>query len=308
MSDGTDTAGERRVWSLEYLRVAAAFAVVWFHHVAVPFRWIGPAGLAVFLLISFSLLARAATDLSPAAFAATRARRILLPWLFWSAVYLALGLLREWHSGVPQIQPWMLATGFSLHLWYLSYLFVFSVLVYTVRWCFPAADGFVGAGLCALLGLLLFLANGVLLSGAVPYDQWLSALPTTLLGCVLGRIALVHSTAKRRALVAALLAGAAVVSFLRLVVPGRQGFDAFQVLFGLAAFCVVGGLPLPPVAAVRVLAPLTLGIYVVHPLVMEVVVRMPGGLSAPFRAVLVFFASALLVYGLRRIGPMRGLV
>ena len=308
MPDGTDTAGERRIWALEYLRIAAAFSVVWFHHGSVPFRWIGPAGLAVFLLISFSLLARAATDLSPAAFAATRARRILLPWLFWSAVYLAFALLREWHSGAPQIQPWMLVTGFSLHLWYLPYLFVFSVLVYAVRWRFPAVDGFVGGGLCALLGLVLFLANGALLSGVVPYDQWLSALPTTLLGCVLGRIALVDSAAKRRSLVLALLAGAAAVSFLRLFVPGRQGLDAFQVLFGLAAFCAVGALPLPPSAAVRVLAPLTLGIYVVHPLVMDLVSRVSGGLSTPLRAVLVFFASALLVHGLRRVSPLRGVV
>lgn len=292
-------ARDGRVWSYEYLRVAAAFSVVLYHQKG-PCYWLGVAGLSLFLLISFSLLAGSKTDAPLGAFAASRARRVLLPWVFWSAVYLAMNLLRQWRHGTPFFEPWMVPAGFSLHLWYLPFLFTASVVVYAVRQRCPAVDRPAGVGVCAALGLAVFVANAVLLPTVIPVHQWLTAAPSTLFGQALGRIGLGRAARPRWAATAALLAATAAVCAVRFFIPGRQALDAVMLLLGLALFSAAGAVRLPDTAAVRLLAPLTMGIYVVHPLVMDMFVRAAGASNTLLRVSLVFAASAALVYCMRK--------
>ncbi len=308
MRDGNTSLSDGRMWSFEYLRILAAFGIVWFHNGAAPLHWLGLAGLPVFLLISFSLLARTVPDAPLAVFATARARRVLLPWLFWSAVYLVLGLLRQWRHGTPFFEPWMVLTGFSLHLWYLPYLFAVSAVLYWVRLMSPAADGPAGVAVCAALAMAILTANAVWLSGMPPFDQWLTAVPMTLFGHALGRIALIHVDQTRRSAVAAVLAMVTAACAARLFIPGGYGQDAVVAWLGLTLFVAVGALPLPASAAVRLLAPLTLGIYLIHPLVMDMFSRLIGESGSPLRVVLVFCASAAVVNGMKKLPMMRRVV
>ena len=61
-------------------------------------------------------------------------------------------------------------------------------------------------------------------------------------------------------------------------------------------------------AAVRLLSPLTLGIYLIHPLIVDMLSRLIGESGSPFRVVLVFAASAAAVYGMKKIPILRSVV
>lgn len=308
MQDNNINPPTSRIWALEYLRILAAFGIVWFHNSAVPLHWLGLSGLWVFLLISFMLLSRTAPNEPFAAFAAAKARRVMVPWVFWSALYLLFGLGRFWRHGTPFYEEWMLLTGFSLHLWYLPYLFGAAVALYFVRRSNAAIDGPAGVLFLVTVALAMLAANGVWHPDTPPFAQWMTAVPVTLLGYALGRIALVRDARFRRAAVMVLAVCVTVVCIARLFIPGRHGQDGVTVLLGFGAFVAAGALPLPPTAAVRMLSPLTLGIYLIHPLVMDMFSRLVGESASLLRVVMVFAVCAVVVYGMKKIPIMRGVV
>jgi peptidoglycan/LPS O-acetylase OafA/YrhL len=297
-----------RVWSFEYLRILAAFAVVWFHAGARPFHWPAASGVYVFLLISLVLLAWPPPKKPLAAFASGKFRRVMVPWMFWSLLYLLLGLARSWRHGTPFYEPWMLWTGFSLHLWFLPYLFCASVALYWMRQGRPFFDGPTGFASLAAVGLVLLAANGVLRPETPPLSQWMVAVPVTLLGFALGRIMLVRDVLSRRLAVFALFAGVFAVCIARICIPGLHTNDDTMVLCGFGAFVALAWLPLPPSAAVGALAPLTLGIYLMHPFGKVMLDSLLGESSSPLRVVMIFSACALAVYVLRKIPFMREVV
>jgi peptidoglycan/LPS O-acetylase OafA/YrhL len=129
-----------------------------------------------------------------------------------------------------------------------------------------------------------------------------------LLGFALGRIALVPEGRGRRAAATALVVCVIAVCIARLFIPGRYSQDGVTVLAGLVAFIIAGALPLPPSGAVRLLSPLTFGIYLVHPFVIALFVSGFGESGSLFRVFSVFAASAVMVYGMGRIPVLRRVV
>ena len=111
---------------LDYLRLIAAFGIVWFHAAAPGYR-IAYAGLPVFLVL-LALPSRMGM--------ADRARRLLLPFLIWSAVY---ALFRAWNAaeqGQALFEWWkprMFLTGTSIHLWFLPFAFLVALVAPALR-------------------------------------------------------------------------------------------------------------------------------------------------------------------------------
>lgn len=98
-----------------------------------------------------------------------RARRLLWPWLVWSAIFgLALVL---WHRGWPGWpQNWALwFVGPSLHLWFLPFAFACAVLVHAVERPLPKSL------LCSLLLVVSALISVVCFDALhlkAPFGQW----------------------------------------------------------------------------------------------------------------------------------------
>lgn len=128
--------------AVDIARLVAAAAVVWIHvtsceasraslplcRFAVPFF----TAAAVYFILH-----RAADRRLPAfaPYLAQRAQRLYLPFLLWSAFYLALRISKHAavHDGSPIVfSPAMLLTGSTHHLWFLPFAAVVSVFVYSL--------------------------------------------------------------------------------------------------------------------------------------------------------------------------------
>lgn len=111
---------------VDYCRLIAAFGIVWFHTGA-PGYLLAYAGLPFFLVL-LALPSRLGM--------ADRARRLLLPFLIWSAIY---ALFRAWNAAehgqalFGWWKPWMVLTGASIHLWFLPFAFLVALVAPALR-------------------------------------------------------------------------------------------------------------------------------------------------------------------------------
>jgi fucose 4-O-acetylase-like acetyltransferase len=280
--------------TLDYARLAAALGIVLFHAQA-PGAAIGYAGLPFFLIAAMALALPGAAARPFAGHAAARARRLLVPWLVWSALYLALDLFLALHGRRPEgpvLAPWMLTAGPSLHLWFLPYAFVTGLAAPPLA---RLAAGPATPGRLALTGLLsaaALLALGLDQPGGlpVPFAQWAYGAPATLLGAALGVAALGAGAAE------GLLAGAAAAGAV-LAGAAALGWTAglLQLAIALAAFLACRALVLPRTAASAAAARLSLTVYLAHPAVETLVQHITGWPDGDLRLALAMAAGALLL-------------
>lgn len=253
--------------AVDIARFAGAIGIVWFHEHA-PYAWLGYAALPMF--VAFLLYFALATS-DRAGSERRRGTRLLLPWVAWSVIYGAAKVADALVSGAPlasEFDYWMLLTGSKIHLWFLPFAF------------------FAGWGLIALLPLvrrhcsftllwLLFAAVQVGLfflltefSFGRPFYQWLFAVPAVFLGLMLyladgDRVRLLS------------VAGAAAVACW-LATSFGWPHAAVQTLIAAAVCAAVLMLPLAASPFTDLLARISLGIYLVHPLVSALLQRVPG--------------------------------
>jgi fucose 4-O-acetylase-like acetyltransferase len=245
-------------------------------------------------------------------FLRTKVSRLLLPWLLWSVIYLAMVFLERLRHGEPLTKGfslWMLVGGTYHHLWFVPFALAGALLMAAVQPATRALSHGAVIGGALLTGAALALLNAQLLApGTIewPVLQWLFALPALPLGFALGRTMLAADRAS--SLRVAWLSVAVGLTCLGLGLGQEMGLLGWGVpelvrryavsmaLVGLA--CVWPGVP-DPVS--QRLTPLLLGVYLVHPLIVRVYLslHLPVLPTAVFAA-LVFSASALLVAALQR--------
>jgi hypothetical protein len=121
-------SSNNRNYNLEILRIISCFGIVLSHgNSAIWAREFGNISLIIFVFIAFYFL-------SPqkyySSFISKRANRLLIPWLFWFFVYGLLHIIKG-TSFLPVTGNMFSAVlnGTRMHLWYLPFLFITSVII-----------------------------------------------------------------------------------------------------------------------------------------------------------------------------------
>lgn len=134
-SDASVQAHAGRLPWLDVLRVLAIGDIVALH-TSVPYpRPFAGIGLPVFLFCTIALAAKRVPPHPWRVNLAKRTRRLLIPWLLWSAFYGLVNTFRAWRSGNPRfgdlLDPsWsMLWMGTEIVLWYLPFAFLAEIIV-----------------------------------------------------------------------------------------------------------------------------------------------------------------------------------
>lgn len=303
---GDAAAGSGRIWLLDTLRVVAMFEIVSWH--AAGYRVLGLGiGLPLFLLILTSLAAREPSREPLGAYARRRATRLLIPWVFWSAVYGVAGVaaaVAEGTSVAAEFELPMLLYGPETHLWYLPFAWAAGI---AVRFLSKVLDRRGPLGAVAVgtgLGILCIASSMEFVRQfhpGRPFLQWWFALPSIPLGLAIGRAA--RETAMARRLVSMTIVAAALTAMWAMS-SEFEGAAQMPIRYAVVGSLVGLAFALPRTrrAPLRRVGELTLGIYLVHPMLLSVLRRIPGSVGWNMDAVslTVMLASALVVLMLRR--------
>lgn len=239
-------SGAGRNASVDVLRFVGALGIVLFH-MGLPGAWIGLSALPMFVaLIVFYGMGRSPRH---------HARRLLVPWLIWSAIFGVAKIAQAGLHGAPLISefaPWMVLTGTALHLWFLPFAFVFLAGAWAVLRFLP---GFMFWGLCVCGAVVsLWAVNALTLPTPVP--QWFSTLPAAFAGAAMARTG-------RSVPVLALVAGGAAGAI------GLAGWHgaSWQLLIAALSMALALNIRMSPTRVSDWMAQVSFGIYLIHPLV-----------------------------------------
>lgn len=299
--------GPRNPW-VEGLRFVAAFGIVAFH-MQVPGQAVFYAALALFATLTAYLALRSMAQSadSSAVMMRNRIARLLVPWIAWSAFFLALAWLRGWKIVGLQDNLRAILIGPEIHLWFLPFLIVVLPLTWVAARLVVARPGLWAGAVCASIAVSVaaFWAHDHA-SLPAPFAQWCFATPPYLLGLVWAGMAF-HGVSFR-----AQLGGVAL--WLAVVSIGAglvQGIDSLgQLLLGAAMLAAVFALPVPQSVQVQAtmsrLGELAFGIYLCHPFFTLVLFRgMPEADGTIWGAVVVFVVSAVTIAISRRVPVLR---
>lgn len=274
-----------------YLRIFAAASIVWFHTPGVPLREVGGIGLAIFIYLSFVHVGRVH---NMRIMFGRRARQLLVPWACWWLVYAAAKcwMARGIPSEVASFESiWTILAWPSIHLWFLPFLFFAHLGVSVVR----AAVAFVRAPvkLVITLSVALVLLAGVAITPRFPsvVEQVWRATPAIGIGLVYG-YSLTLDRPKRLpafVIVAVLVTLACLPVWLwgdRVIAVAAIGGSLLMILLPIH---------LPRHRQAIRLARLTLGIYLSHPMVMELLWKVFGNSLPPWILALATWVLATAV-------------
>lgn len=299
-----------RLANVERLRLLAMFEIVAFHvsgafgtNARLPV--LAGLGLPSFLLLNNAFNYTLSERMGPRPFLRVKVSRLVLPWIVWSALYAAIGMLERLRHGErlgEGFSFWMIVGGTYDHLWFVPFALFGSVLVVglqakTRSW---RVNVVVGAALAAGLGIVALCA---LVLATQPVDwpalQWLFALPSPLLGFAIGRAVLAPDAKLLRRL-------ALVLTPLALAAVGWGWFEpdiemVRRYLVSLAIVTLAFIWPGEPDRFSMRLTALLFGVYLVHPLY----VRLYQAIHLPevplvILTALVFALTAVTVFLLGR--------
>lgn len=313
-SHSAPQARRAREVGIEATRLIAAMAIVWAHSGADAF-FAGIGGLLVFTAITARFAGGA--KLAPLAALQRSAQRLLIPWAFWSIVY---GVARGGEAlllGTPleaEFSLRMLVVGTSLHLWYLPFAFV----VTTVLVSLPLRGLLKPTWSLWLLWAVAFVATTGLATVLLPIftkppvHQWLHAMAGIPLGLALATVPPRPASIWPRLVTTCALLATTGVVVIGLAARG-WGAEA-QVYGGMQSFgwaMIAGGGLVLLVGVRRAAGPFALwatalayGIYLVHPLLMRALMKLPLEWSPHVLTLVVFILSAAVIALMRRT-PLR---
>lgn len=242
----TSKATDRLPW-VERLRVLAMLDIVAYH--VDPFgdavTILGGGGLVAFLLLAHIFHVGLAERMPVGPFARLKVRRLMIPWLAWSLIYLVFEVAiavragQTWHAN---LDPWMVTYGASLHLWFVPFACFTGILVVALHRTLPRSAAItVGALVLGVASLIILrpLADDRVLG--VPAAQYVLATPAIFLGFGLGRFQLlVEGPTKQRARWA-IVAGAAALA----IATPLAGFSPGITRWCLVTVLVLAALRLP---------------------------------------------------------------
>jgi peptidoglycan/LPS O-acetylase OafA/YrhL len=233
-----------------------------------------------------------------------RAKRLLLPWLFWSALYAVLKVGDAIHSRHPisdEFHRWMLFAGPEIHLWYLPFAFIVTVLA-ALPWLrrsrligMGATRAWTIAGAVTLLLISWLLASQSL---GPPWAQWAFVIPSVCFGVALSRVARGGA-----AWIGWAIAGAAVFGCAAAYSMG-WGALAIPYAVGVIALALACTFNFAAGPWTLWLGGLAYGVYIVHPLFATCISRSSGVRDGTLLALSVAVASLVATAILKRT-PLR---
>ncbi|HVY06911.1 MAG TPA: acyltransferase family protein [Burkholderiales bacterium] len=283
----------RRRQDIELLRIVGAFGIVWFHSRVAGWEF-AYSGLMFFLIISTFLWSVSG---SAERSVLQRARRLLVPWLFWLAFYGVVNLATA-KPFVPLDKGIVLGVlaGSSIHLWFLP--FIFGVLVLLDRIRGRLRPEVLGYG-CAVAAIAVFVSSPLWTPWTkemgAPIAQYSQALFGVLVGVFLGHYRLLGATWRK------LLLAVIVLMTVCFYIVSGAGIP-YIVGTTVAAYVLLRGIRFPEGLELGWLSAATLGIYLIHPFYLRIVGKFSaiGGIWYP---ILAFLLSALTIVLLRHFSP-----
>lgn len=262
--------------NVELVRILAAFGIVVFHSGATGSA-LGYSGLVAFTMLATFF---AGNDL------AKLAKRVLVPWAFWSVFYLGWRFVADGDPFHPGMNP-IASILYGTHLWFLPFVFVVIGALGAVKTDhLPLICG------CAAFGLLAATPwwREFQVGTPPPVIQALHALPAAFAGVAL------------RDRFARMIVVAGLAICLAWSVPG------VSIPYAVGGGAVIGALLLPRIRVnVEVVSRCTMGIYLVHIAALGVfnLILGPKTLATAMAAFLGSFAGVWIA---RRILPQTRIV
>ncbi len=223
---------------IDYGRFVAALCITWFN-VQLPGDRIAYIALPFFLVL---------LSLPSSSSLATRAKRLLLPFVIWSLIYALLHIALAFKAQDPPFDWWrwhMLLSGTWIHLWFLPFAFIAAACAPWLR--HPLAS--LGA---AVLAATLIAINGT--PDSLPFGLWAFGVIPVLVGIAF------FSWGWR-------LAVTTLLASMLILFLGRPSPDNITIFVGtaLALVCLGNFTPATPLS--ERCARLSLWVYLGHPLV-----------------------------------------
>jgi surface polysaccharide O-acyltransferase-like enzyme len=305
---GATTAA--RSANLDRLRAVAIVDIVMFHADAAMPRPLLGVGLPVFLIASVFLSCRRQP---PAVTGPTlqRVRHVLGPWVAWSAIYITFAVAvvvwtKGWSAWAEPIRPNLPLYGGSIHLWFLPFIVAADLIarVLSRLTCRLPTAAVAAPALAVGLTATWFPSPA---SWTLPYATWWFAWPCIPLGLALGRL-----YADGRLLGPGIRFPAAVTAALGLALLLSIGLSPpvgrYLAAIGLIVLCL--SLPGRPTPATALLTSLIFGVYLSHPLLIDLLRLVYGFGPTPYwgKVTVGLVGGAAVTLCLRRFRATRWLV
>ena len=293
--------------AIDLLRFLAATGIVLDHTLAWGF--VGYPALGLFLILTSYFGIGSYRRSGGADFWATRARRIMIPWLFWCAVY---RVVWELVSDVPfalLTNPFTLLIGPSIHLWFLPFaaaalIFIPSIArdVETRRQLVIACVVLVP--MSVVLGLIHAKTGleGWLIAGSPipqPVPQWAYSLPIYVWGAL-------AAVSHRLGYPQITLAAAALSSAVMLALDWDVA--SVQLILCAVVFEIFYRLPWKGDWMTK-LADYAFGIYLMHPFFLLVGYKLFGAdMNKALGFAIAFFGAWAGTWAFKRLPVLKGMV
>ncbi len=280
--------------AIDLARFVAAFGIVATHAFARRGDWVGHLSLGLFMVLAAYLAVQSLQRASGSYPYVARAKRLLLPWLFWCLFFrIILFKITDGPDRYAVLSdPWSLLVGPMVHLWFLPFVIVAMSIVRPLsHWITTPQRLAVSFGALLILTLPAF---GIVahLELPVPLPQWLTWAPIYGLGVLTG---IAHQLRRGHWP----LVFAAIMSAEGWVLLDGETWT-FMIFGAIAVFELFWRLKLDGDWA-RPLGQVTFGIYLIHPFFMLAVYKLAGNdVNRYFMTVVVFMMSWITIAGMRR--------
>jgi hypothetical protein len=266
-------------------------------HMSGEYLFLG-AGLPIFLLLRFALASRLPTPEPTRKFIQVRVEKLLFPWVAWSLLFGAAGLVIGLRNGVSprdMVDARMLLYGTTIHLWFLPFAAIVGIAVHYLDVWTQKVPTRLFLVACGLLGVAALAFAHLADVRGEPFRQWVFGLPAVPLGLMLGRT-MARPWANVRLVWWAVLAAcvAALGASLALRPAGAPLVTAEPIRYALALGLVAAGalLPNPPGRWIEKITPLLLGGYLLQePLYTQTVMRLERVMGIQLSPVLLVLVS-----------------
>ncbi len=291
-----DQSQQTRNQAIEALRILAALAIVAFHAQLGDYRW-WHAGLVVFVFLA-ALFAVRPGEGQRSALAIVR--RLIVPFAFWYAVYLAANYAMGRPLLLADNAVTAVLAGPSFHLWFLPFAALLFMIITQITRLSLRLQQFCGV-VCALGGYAALFASAMwfplLWDLPVPLTQWGHAFPAALLGIAAG-LQLREDRFSRKLILFCI--GPALIGRIfgisSIVLAYYAGFLAISLMMVLSRYW-------PERLSVQPIADCMFGVYLTHIIALAVAARLVERGSIA-QVIIAFALSLAAVWAARRFVPV----